>query len=81
LGADAVLFHESYEEQESLVFLERWNMVRGNTTLPVFISGKINRTIIDNILELKPDGIIIGKAITEAEDPAQEARFYFEKMQ
>ncbi len=79
LGADAVLFHESYEEPESLVFLERWNMVRGNTTLPVFLSGKINRIIIDNIIALQPDGIIIGKAITEASNPAEEAQFYFEK--
>jgi 3-hexulose-6-phosphate synthase len=79
LGADALLFHEVYEEQESLVFLEKWNMVRGNTALPVFISGKINRDIIDNIIALRPDGIIIGKAITDSEHPAEEARFYYEK--
>ena len=79
LGADAVLFHESYEEQESLAFLEHWNMVRGNTTLPIFISGKINRNVIDHIVALKPDGIVIGKAITEMADPAAEAEFYFQK--
>jgi 3-keto-L-gulonate-6-phosphate decarboxylase len=79
LGADALLFHESYDEQESLVFLEKWNLVRGNTNLPIFISGKITRSVIDQILTLKPDGIIIGKPITDAENPAEEAQFYFTK--
>ncbi len=76
LGADALLFHTPHDEEASLLFLDKWDIVRGNTTLPIFISGKISRDIIDKILAIKPDGIIIGKSITEAENPAAEAEFY-----
>jgi 3-hexulose-6-phosphate synthase len=31
LGADALLFHQPYTEAESLVFLDKWDMIKGNT--------------------------------------------------
>lgn len=76
LGVDALLFHTPHDEEASLLFLDKWDIVRGNTTLPIFISGKISRTIIDKILSIKPDGTVIGKSIIDAEDPAAEAEFY-----
>lgn len=76
LGVDALLFHTPHDEEASLLFLDKWDIVRGNTTLPIFISGKISRTIIDKILSIKPDGIIIGKSIIDSENPAEEAEFY-----
>lgn len=76
LGVDALLFHSPHDEEASLIFLDKWDIVRGNTTLPIFISGKISRTIIDKILSIKPDGIIIGKSIIDSENPAEEAEFY-----
>jgi 3-hexulose-6-phosphate synthase len=78
-GVDAIMFHQPFDKGESLVFLEEWNMVRGNTTLPIFISAKIGRETIDQIIALKPDGIVIGRAITESEDPAAEAQFFYDK--
>ena len=33
----------------------------------------------EGIIELNPDGIIIGKSIIDAEDPAKEAKFYHDK--
>lgn len=76
LGVDALLFHTPHDEEASLLFLDKWDIVRGNTPLPIFVSGRISRDIIDKILSIKPDGIIIGKSIIEAENPAAEAEFY-----
>jgi 3-keto-L-gulonate-6-phosphate decarboxylase len=78
LGVDAILFHQAYDESQPLLFIEKWDMVRGNTELPIFVSGKIKRENIDQILEIKPDGIIISKSITHSENPIEEAKFYYE---
>lgn len=79
LGVDAIIFHQPFDKGESLVFLEEWHMVRGNTSLPIFISAKIGRDNIDPIIALKPDGIVVGRAITESDDPATEAQFFYDK--
>jgi len=78
LGADALLFHQPYSETESLVFLDKWDMIKGNSSLPIFVSAKINRDNVDKITALKPDGIIIGLSITDAQDSAQEAQYFAE---
>ncbi|HRN77737.1 MAG TPA: orotidine 5'-phosphate decarboxylase [Candidatus Dependentiae bacterium] len=75
LGVDALLFHEPYEE-ETLTFLDRWEMVHGNTDLPIFISNNIKRDNIHKIIAIKPDGVVIGKSITDATDPVAEAQFF-----
>jgi 3-hexulose-6-phosphate synthase len=76
LGADALLFHQPYTEAEALVFLDKWDMIKGNTNLPIFVSAKINRENVDKIVALRPDAIIVGLSITEAEDSAQEAQYF-----
>jgi len=78
MGIDALLFHQPYSEQDSLVFLDKWDMVKGNTSLPIFISAKINHDNIDKIVALKPDTIIVGVSITEAQDSAAEAQYFAE---
>lgn len=78
LGVDALLFHQPYSEKESLVFLDQWDMIRGNTNLPIFISAQINRENIHDILAIKPDAIVIGAAITNAENPVTEAQYFAE---
>lgn len=78
LGAHALLFHQPADEKDSLTFLDKWDFVKSNASLPIFISAKIKRETIDTILPLNPDGIIIGKSITTADNPAEEARFYYE---
>lgn len=77
LGVDALLFHQSYEEEDSLVFMERWDMIKGNTELPIFVSAKIAQHNINEIVAFAPDGIVIGKSITDAENPAQEAEHFY----
>jgi 3-keto-L-gulonate-6-phosphate decarboxylase len=51
-------------------------MIKGNTNLPIFVSAKINRENVDKIVALRPDAIIVGLSITEAEDSAQEAQYF-----
>lgn len=77
-GIDAILFHQTYDEKQTLLFLDKWDMVKGNTQLPIFISARINRDTIEKILELKPDGVVIGKSITGAINPEEEAKFFYE---
>lgn len=79
LGVDALLFHQPYDKGDSLSFLEQWEMVRGNTSLPIFVSALIDRETIDQIIAIKPDGIIVGKAILESDDPVAEAKFFYER--
>lgn len=78
LGAHALLFHQPADEQDSLLFLDKWELVKGNASVPLFISAKIKRETIDKIIALQPDGIVIGRSITMAENPAAEAQFYYE---
>lgn len=78
LGVDALLFHQPFDEKESLVFLDKWDLIKGNTSLPIFVSAKINRENIDEILPINPYGIIVGQSVTQAENPQQEAQFFYE---
>jgi 3-hexulose-6-phosphate synthase len=80
LGADALLFHQAFDEKESVQFLDKWEMVKGNTQLPVFVSAKITRDTINYFLSLRSDGLIIGKSITDSSDPAQEAQYFKELL-
>lgn len=76
LGVDALLFHKPANEDTELTLLDRWDMVRGNTSLPVFVSAPVTRENIHDIIAIKPNTIVIGSAITEAADPAAEAAYY-----
>ncbi len=77
LGVDVLLFHKPHESDPNLSFLEEWEMVRGNTTLPIYASAAVDRNTINHIVAVKPDGIVIGRAITESNDPATEAEFFY----
>jgi 3-hexulose-6-phosphate synthase len=79
LGADSLLFHQPYSDDSSPIFLDKWDMIKGNTTLPIAVSAKIDRNNIDKIISLKPDIIIIGSAITDHHNSAEEAE-YFSKI-
>jgi len=74
---DALLFHQPSSEQDSFEFINNWEMVRGNTKLPIFVAAQANRNTIDKILDLKPDGLILGSTITQADNPVEEAKFYY----
>ncbi len=78
LGADALLFHEPYDEKKSPVFLDKWDMIKGNTSLPIFVSAKINRENVTEIIKINPYGIVVGDSITDADNPKEEAQFYYD---
>jgi 3-hexulose-6-phosphate synthase len=79
LGVDAILFHQAFDEKEAMTILDKWDMVKGNTDLPIFVAAKISRDSIAEIIQLQPDGVIIGRSITAAQKPGQEAE-YFSQM-
>ncbi len=76
LGVDALLFHKPTEEDEQLLFADRWEMVRGNTTLPIFISAATTRENIAELIAIGASGIIIGNAIIRSDNPQQEAAYF-----
>lgn len=79
IGVDALLFHKPTDDDTQLTFLDRWEMVRGNTQLPVYIAAPITRENVQELIALNPAALVIGKAITHAENPAEECA-YFRKL-
>ena len=77
LGVDALLFHKPADEDAQLTFLDRWDMVKGNTQLPVFISATITRDNIHEVLAINPAGIVMSKTIINAENPREEAAYFY----
>ena len=80
LGADMVLFHRSHDGDDVTKLTEEWQVTRGNTQVPVFISGNITREKIEQVVTLGPDGVVVGSAIVSADKPAQEAAFFKERI-
>lgn len=80
LGVDALLFHKPADEDEHMLFLDRWDMVKGNTQLPVFIATQVSRENVSEVLAIAPAGIVIGKAIISSEDPQSEAEYFSSLM-
>jgi len=76
LGVDAILFQFPFDPKNPALFMDRWDMVKGNTDLPIYIATDITRDNIERIIEFQPDGIIISDAIINADNPAQEAKFF-----
>lgn len=75
LGADALVVHNT--ANSSYTLLDNWDMVKGNTTLPVFICTHVHRGNINELIRLDPAGIIAGHAITLAQDPKAEAEYFY----
>ena len=76
LDIDLIIFHGPHDSTQLLDILDEWQSVRGNTTLPIFVAGKVDKTNIDKVISLKPQGIVIGIAITQADDPEKEAAYF-----
>jgi 3-hexulose-6-phosphate synthase len=78
LGIDALLYHNVYDHQDEASFaMEEWDELRGNSTVPIYITSNIDRDNINFIISLQPNVIVIGKTITTSANPAEEAEFYF----
>lgn len=66
LGVTALLFHRPAAEHAQAISLEQWEMVKGNTKLPIFIATHVTRENINQLVALQPGGIILGKSATES---------------
>jgi 3-dehydro-L-gulonate-6-phosphate decarboxylase len=75
-GADAIIFHQPHDDYDEFTLLDEWDMIKGNADLPIYISAKINRDNIQTITNLAPAGIIVGKAITQDDDPVSQAQYF-----
>lgn len=80
LEVDTILFHRNYEAKSKEDVSELWQEVRENTSLPIFIEGGIDRSNIDSVLNLKPQGVIIGYGIIKADNPVTEAAYFKELL-
>ncbi len=80
LGVDALQVHYQLSFTSSDSVSEQWEMLRANTTLPIFISTGINRNTITQATNLNPAGLIIGGSITEHTDPKTEVQYFYERI-
>lgn len=76
MGIDVLVMNRLPNKIDELTGLSAdWPSVRENTNLPIFITGKIDRSNLQQIIDLKPQCIMIGAAITKASSPYQEAQY------
>lgn len=71
LGIDAILFTAVSKNGEDPHFVEQWQMVQGNTELPVYFACNATTDMIPVLQEIQPAVVVIGKTITDAFDPLQ----------
>ena len=77
LGVNALIIHRTSNPDEEFFFLDRWDMVKGNTQLPIFIACHSTHDVLRDLLTLNPYGIILGRAILQAESPLEEAQLFY----
>lgn len=75
-GVYSIIMHRVPSVDEGIDLQNEWRNVRDNTDLPIFISGKIDEANFDQIIGLKPQGVIVGSAITRASNPAKMAQYF-----
>ncbi len=80
LGADIVLFHRSHDGGDVTKMTEQWQFTKGNTEVPIFISGNITKEKLDSVVTLGADGVVVGAAIVDADNPAEEAAFFHSRL-
>lgn len=73
LGVDAIVFHKPIVDGEQLSFMDKWEMVKGNTNLPVYIHAQITKENIADLLSLGAAGLIVTSLVSSAIDPEEEA--------
>ncbi|MFA6263115.1 MAG: hypothetical protein WCW33_03640 [Candidatus Babeliales bacterium] len=73
-GVDFLIMHRHSEITEDSDFETDWHNIRDNSDIPIFVTGSIDASHMQQIMDLKPQGIMIGSAITKSENPAHVAR-------
>lgn len=81
LGMHALVFHQPLEQRATQnTWYDKWDIVRGNTTLPVFIGSEVSKETIHEMLEVKPDGLILQGSVTQSKNPEAELLFFKETI-
>lgn len=75
LGIDALLFHKITDEKTQEITFDQWDMIRGNTKLPIFISAPVTRSSLPALLQLNPGGIIVSKS-SEKDLPVEDIHYF-----
>lgn len=81
LGCDVLCIHTGYDLQAEHSPLATFQVMRAH--LPdalLAVAGGINRSTIGDLLPYHPSIVVVGGAITRAEDPAQAAQALKEKL-
>lgn len=82
LGIDALLFHKPVDDEDNpSTLIDQWEMVRGNTHLPIFVSAPITHETAVPLIQLKPEGLVLGKTVTEAPQPLEELQAFIALIQ
>jgi 3-keto-L-gulonate-6-phosphate decarboxylase len=81
LGVDALCFTYNKKNGDPKDLIESWQMIKGNTTLPIFFSGVSDQFLLPYIITIDPVVVILGKVITEHVDPRKEIQLFKEALQ
>lgn len=74
LDVDSIIYRNPMLKEDAVCLSERWASVKGNTSLPIYISGNMALDALDAIKEMSPYGVIVGNLITNASNPIEVAQ-------
>jgi 3-hexulose-6-phosphate synthase len=74
LGVDALLLHVIIDPNDPTALQDTWDMVAGNTDLPIYLTGSFTLAQVPILTALKPAALVLGKQIILAQHPAQTLR-------
>ncbi len=74
LGVDYLCFHKSTDERGIAGFTAEFKEVAQAGGLPLVVAGRINEENLAEVMNVGPETLIVGSAITQASDPASAAR-------
>jgi 3-hexulose-6-phosphate synthase len=82
MGCDILCVHTAYDLQSSQEspYLELQKLREHLPTFKLAIAGGVNLSKLDDILPYSPDIIVVGGAITGADNPADTARQLYERI-
>lgn len=59
LGGDALIVHYDPAEEQNAQLVDTWEMVRGNTNLPIYVVSPSTSQALEKLIPLNPDAVII----------------------
>jgi 3-hexulose-6-phosphate synthase len=81
IGCDYLCVHTAYDVQATQSPLEHLRQIRSRwPDAPLAVAGGITLRNVDPVLALTPQIVVVGSAITKADDPAQVACAFHERI-